>query len=165
MADGPADRSRSSRRDVLLALVSILGVNVVGASPAIVVGSDTGWIDRPWFFPPEIVFPIVWTALFTLMGIAVALVWRQGIDRSAVRVALAAFGVQFALNLAWTPAFFGLRRPDLGLLVIAALWLAIVGTIAAFDRVDRRAAALLVPYLAWASFAAVLNYAIYAGAS
>lgn len=61
--------------------------------------------------------------------------------------------MQFALNLAWTPAFFGLQRPDLGL----------VATIAAFYRVSRVAAALLVPYLAWVTFAAVLNYAIYAG--
>lgn len=69
--------------------------------------------------------------------------------------------MQLALNLAWTPLFFGLQRPDLGLLVIGALWIAIVATIVAFARVSRAAAALLVPYLVWVSFAAVLNYAIY----
>jgi tryptophan-rich sensory protein len=141
----------------------VLAVNALGASPAVFVGSDTSWFDRPWFFPPTVVFPLVWTALFTLLGIALYLVARRGLDRRAVRVAVAVFAVQFALNLAWTPAFFGLQRPGLGLVVIGALWVAIVGTIAAFDRVDRRAALLLVPYLAWVSFAGVLNYAIYAG--
>ena len=140
----------------------VLGVNVLGASPAVFVGSDTGWFDRPWLYPPEILFPVVWTLLFTLMGLSLFLVWRRGRDGADVGKPLAAFAGQFALNLAWTPAFFGLQRPDLGLVVIVALWIAIVYTIVTFDRVDRRAAALLVPYLAWVTFAAVLNYAIYA---
>ena len=162
MASATDRLSSLSTRDVLLAAGFVVAANAVGASPAVVFGSDTGWIDRPWFFPPEILFPVVWTLLFTLMGIAAFLVWRHGLDRRSVRVALAAFGIQFALNLAWTPAFFGLQRPDLGLVVIAVLWVAIVGTIVAFRRVDTLAAVLLVPYLAWVSFAAVLNYAIYA---
>lgn len=150
-------------RDLLVGAVLVLGVNALGALPAVFVGSDTSWFARPWFFPPTIAFPVVWTALFTLMGVALYLVGRSGLDRRDVRVALGAFAVQFALNLAWTPAFFGLQRPDLGLVILAPLWVAIAATIAAFDRVDRRAALLLVPYLAWVSFAAVLNYAIYAG--
>lgn len=141
----------------------VLGVNVLGAAPALLVGSDTGWIDRPWFYPPEVLFPVVWTLLFTLMGIALFDVWRrEGAGRER-RVAFAAFAVQFAVNLAWTPLFFGLQRPDLGLVVIAVLWVAILATIAAFDRVSRTAAALLVPYLGWVSFALLLNYAIYVG--
>lgn len=156
-------RSDSSLRDLVAAVVTVLAVNALGASPSVFIGSDTSWIDQPWLFPPTIVFPIVWTALFTLMGVALYLVGRRGLGRRDVRVALAAFAGQFALNLAWTPVFFGLQRPGLGLLIIGALWVAIAGTIAAFDRVDRRAAALLVPYLAWVSFAALLNYAIYAG--
>lgn len=151
-----------SARDLLVAVGMVIAVNAVGAAPALVAGSDTGWIDRPWFYPPEILFPVVWTGLFTLMGVAVFLVWQKGFDRREVRLALAAFGGQFLLNIIWTPVFFGLQRPDLGLAVIVALWVAIVGTIVAFDRVDRRAAVLLVPYLLWVSFAAVLNYAIYA---
>ncbi|QLD90295.1 tryptophan-rich sensory protein [Natronomonas salina] len=152
-------RSGSSLRDLVAAVVTVLAVNALGASPSVFIGSDTSWIDRPWLFPPT----IVWTALFTLMGVALYLVGRRGLGRRDVKVALAAFAGQFTLNLAWTPVFFGLQRPGLGLLIIGALWVAIVGTIAAFDRVDRRAAALLVPYLAWVSFAALLNYAIYAG--
>lgn len=148
--------------DALLALGFVVGVNALGALPALFIGSDTGWIDRPWFYPPEILFPVVWTLLFTLLGLALYRVWRRGTDRRDVRVALGVFGGQFALNLLWTPVFFGLQRADLGLAVILALWVGIVATILAFDRVDRVAAALVVPYLLWVSFAAVLNYAIYA---
>ena len=153
---------RPSVREGLVAFGMVVGVNALGALPAVFVGSDTSWIERPWFYPPEIAFPVVWTLLFTLMGLALFLVWHRGPGRRDVHVAFAAFGVQLALNLAWTPVFFGLRRPDLGLLVIGALWVAVVGTIVAFDRVSRAAAGLLVPYLGWVSFAFALNYAIYA---
>lgn len=151
-----------SVREGIIALGMILGVNVLGALPAVFIGADTGWIDRPWFYPPEVLFPIVWTLLFSLMGLALFLVWRRGTQRRDVRIALLSFGIQFALNVAWTPVFFGLQRPDLGLVVIGALWIAIGATIVAFDRVSRLAAGLLVPYLVWVSFAFVLNYAIYA---
>ena len=154
---------RLTRREWAIAFGMVIGTNALGAAPAVVSGSDTGWIDRPWFFPPEVLFPIVWTLLFTLMGIALFLVWRAGRSTRNGRVAIAAFAIQFALNIAWTPVFFGLQRPDLGLLVIGGLWVAIVATIAAFDRVSRPAAVLLIPYLGWVSFAFVLNYAIYAG--
>lgn len=160
--------ARSLRRatitDWLLAIAVILGANILGSLPAFFVGSDTDWIDKPWFYPPEILFPIVWTLLFSLIGLGLFLIWRQGIRRRDVQIATLAFVIQFAINIAWTPVFFGLQRPDLGLIVIAVLWVAIVATIVAFERVNRFAAILLVPYLAWVSFAIVLNYAIYAAA-
>lgn len=149
-------------RDGLLALCMILIVNALGALPAVFFGADTDWIDRPWFYPPEILFPVVWTLLFTLMGVALFIVWRQGTEQRVVRVALGTFAIQFALNLAWTPVFFGFQRADLGLLVIALLWVAIIATMVTFYRTSRIAAALLVPYLGWVSFAVILNYAIYA---
>ncbi|MFW6435615.1 MAG: TspO/MBR family protein [Halovenus sp.] len=164
------DRYRGlTTREVAAAVLAVLGVNAIGAAPAAVFGADTSWIDRPWFFPPEIAFPVVWTLLFTLMGIALFLVWREGVSRPSrtsteeLRTAIVAFAVQLALNVAWTPVFFGLQRPDLGLVVIGALWLAIVATIVAFNWISRLAAGLLVPYLAWVSFAFVLNFAIYTG--
>jgi benzodiazapine receptor len=150
-------------REALLALAMVVGVNALGALPALFVGADTTWFDRPWFFPPTVAFPVVWTLLFTLLGVALYLVWRAEAESRDTWLALGAFAGQFVLNLAWTPAFFGLQRPGLGLGIILLLWVAILGTIIAFDRVDRRAALLLVPYLAWVAFAAVLNYAIYAG--
>jgi tryptophan-rich sensory protein len=154
---------RISRRDLLVALGYVVALNVIGALPAVFVGADTDWFERPWFFPPDVLFPVVWTLLFSLLGLALFLVVRRGLDNPGARLAVGAFAVQMVLNVVWTPAFFGLQRPGLGLLIIAALWVAIVATLGAFARVDRRAAALLVPYLAWVSFAAVLNYAIYAG--
>lgn len=156
--------SSFDRRDVAGALTSVVAVNVVGAAPAAAFGSDTRWLDTSaWYYPPGVVFPVAWTLLFTLMGVAVYLVWRSGRGRRDVRLALVAFAGQMLLNVAWTPVFFGLRRPDLGLGVVAALWLGVAVTVALFDRVDRRAAALLAPYLAWVSFAGFLNYAVYAG--
>lgn len=149
------------RRDLLVALAMILGVNALGAAPSLAFGAETGWIERPWFYPPAVLFPIVWTVLFTLLGIALFLVWREGIGRRDVRIALLAFALQLGLNLAWTPAFFGLRRPDLALGVLMLLWVAIVWTIVVFARVRPLAGALLVPYLAWVTFAFALNYAIY----
>lgn len=151
-------------RNALVAFGMVLAVNAVGALPAVFFGADTDWIERPWFYPPEVLFPIAWTLLFTLMGLALFIVWRQGTDQRAVRVALVTFAAQFALNLLWTPMFFGLQRADLGLLVITGLWVTIVITIVTFYRVSQIAAALLIPYLGWVSFAWVLNYAIYAAA-
>ncbi len=75
---------------------------------------------------------------------------------------MAAFAVQMAFNVMWTPVFFGLRRPDLGFLILMLLWLSAAATAVAFDRVDRRASLLLLPYLAWLSYALFLNYSFYA---
>lgn len=152
-------------RDGLLAVGLVLAVNALGALPAVFVGSNTSWFETPPFYPPEILFPIVWTLLFTLMGISLFLVWQvgktgQGRGRT-LRVAFGVFVVQFALNLVWTPVFFGLQRPDLGLVVIGALWVAIVANIVVFDRVSSLAASLLVPYLLWVTFATVLSFSIY----
>jgi len=146
-------------------LAGVLLVNVVGAGPALLAGPDSPWFQqlaKPAIYPPGWVFGAVWTALFTLLGIAVALVWLAGIDRRDVRVALGLFALQLAFNVAWTPAFFALENLPLGLAVIVSLWPLVLATIAAFARVDRRAAALLVPYLLWVTFAAILNYQFWA---
>ncbi len=123
-----------------------------------------GWyasLEKPEFSPPNWVFGPVWTTLYLLMGTAAFLVWHRGSPASAVRRALSVFWVQLALNAAWSILFFGLRSPLLGLVGIAALWLAIVVTIARFAPLSRLAAWLLAPYLAWVSFAALLNFEIY----
>lgn len=148
-------------KDAVVALGFVVLVNLIGASPAALFGGNTGWIDKPSFFPPEAAFPIVWTSIFTLCGIALFLLWRQGMQNRSVKIAFGAFAGQFVFNLAWTPVFFGLQRPDLGLVIISLLVVALSGTIYAFDRVDRRAAALLVPYLVWGIYATALNAAIY----
>ncbi|WP_135667374.1 TspO/MBR family protein [Halorhabdus rudnickae] len=153
------------RRPRTSLLASVLACEFVGASGSVFTVMGLGaWYDdlaKPWFNPPSWVFGPVWTLLFALMGVALWLVWRADVTTRPVRIALLAFAGQFVLNIAWSAAFFGAKSPVLGLLVITALWLAIVGTIVAFDRVDRRAALLLVPYLAWVSFAAVLNASLW----
>ncbi|MDZ7746307.1 MAG: TspO/MBR family protein [Halobacteriales archaeon] len=146
-------------RTLLTALGFVVGVNAVGALPAAFVGADTSWIDKPAFFPPELAFPVIWTLLFTLLGVALYRVWAAPASRDRSR-ALTLFAGQFALNVVWTPVFFGLRAPTAALAIILALWVAILATVVAFDRVDRPAAALFIPYFAWVSFAAVLNAAI-----
>ena len=111
------------------------------------------WAPPPWLFGP------VWTLLYALMAVAAWMVARRG--GPGARAALALWGGQLALNAAWTPIFFGLRNPGAALVEIVALWVAVAGTIGAFARRRAAAAALLVPYLAWVTFAAALNLAIW----
>lgn len=126
---------------------------------------DSGWyatLAKPALNPPSWVFGPVWTTLFALMGIAAFLVWRKGTHRRNIKIALGIFGVQLALNTLWSILFFGMQNPGVALVEITLLWLAIVATIIAFARISRPAAWLLAPYILWVSFAAYLNYAIWA---
>ncbi len=121
-------------------------------------------LEKPSFNPPNGIFGPVWTTLYLLMGIAAYLVSEEGDDkRSAemVRRAESLFAVQLGLNTVWSFLFFGLRSPLAALIELAALWAAIVMTIRSFARISRPAALLLIPYLAWTSFAAVLNASIW----
>lgn len=95
----------------------------------------------------------MWTALYAMMGVSAWLVWRRGNARGA----LALWLLQLSFNAAWTPVFFGLHWMGVALIIIIAMWLAILATILAFRRHSRAAAMLLVPYLLWVSFATVLN--------
>jgi benzodiazapine receptor len=158
-------RSLPDRRPLVTLSSAVVICVLLGAAGGLITAPQIAtWyttLDKPGFTPPNWVFGPVWTVLYALQGAAAWLVWKAGLDRRAVRVALALFTLQFVLNVAWSPAFFGLESPILGLVVIVPLWVAIVATIAAVARVERRAAALLVPYLAWVSFATALNYAIW----
>ena len=160
-------RDLPQRRPLASLALAVLACEVVGASGAVFTASGLeswyGTLVKPALAPPNWVFAPVWTTLFALMGGAAWLGWRAltGPRAGQARIALWLFVGQFGLNLAWSAAFFGARSIVAGLAVIAALWLAIVGTVLAFDRVDRRAAALLLPYLAWVSFAGYLNYAFW----
>lgn len=122
-------------------------------------------LQRPALSPPNWIFGPVWTTLFVLMGIALYLVWKQWAilpwSRTQKRLAMIVFGAQLALNTLWSIIFFGLRNPGAALIEIVFLWLAIAATIYVFAKVSKPAAWLLVPYLAWVSFASYLNYAIW----
>lgn len=117
-------------------------------------------LAKPWFTPPSWVFGPVWTILYVLMGIAAAIISKYG-DLEGRRDALALFGTQLAFNAFWSMVFFGLRSPLLGLIVIVALWLMITACVVGFWRINKAASVLMVPYLAWISFATTLNFSIY----
>ena len=117
-------------------------------------------LAKPSFTPPGWLFGPVWTALYVSMGLAAWLVWRRR-GSAAVGLPLGLFAVQLALNAAWTPLFFGLQRPAVAFADIVALWAAIAATTWAFFRVSAPAGWLMAPYLAWVSFASVLNFAIW----
>jgi translocator protein len=134
---------------------------LVGAGSGFLTGGAVrDWypsLVRPSFAPPSWVFGPVWTALYLMMGLAAWLVWRKAGTTPAGRVALGLFALQLVLNGLWSVLFFGLRAPGPALIEIVVLWAAIAATLRAFRRVDAVAGWLLVPYLAWVTFAAILN--------
>jgi benzodiazapine receptor len=116
-------------------------------------------LRKPSWAPPAWLFGPVWTVLYALIGTAAWLVARD--PRRGGQPALKLWGAQLALNAAWTPIFFGLRAPGAALVEIVAMWVAIAVTTVAFVRRRRLAAALMLPYLAWVTFATLLNLAIW----
>jgi len=118
-------------------------------------------LEKPWFNPPRWAFPVAWTILYILMGVAAWLAWRAPERRAGDRTrAMVLYGVQLAINVSWSFAFFGAQSPLAGLVVVVLLLASIVATMVAFRRLSGLAALLLVPYLAWVSFATLLNGAI-----
>lgn len=117
-------------------------------------------LHKPAWNPPGWVFAPVWTTLYTMMAVAAWLVWRNG-GWAGRRRPLGWFVVQLSLNALWSPLFFGLHRPGLAFAEILALAGAIALTIRAFARCRPVAAWLLVPYLAWVSFASFLNFTLW----
>jgi tryptophan-rich sensory protein len=123
------------------------------------LGSWYTALVKPSWNPPSWVFGPVWTVLYAMMAVAGWLVWRKG---GAVSwYALRWFAVQLVLNVGWSAVFFGLQMPGLAFGEILGLWVAISATLRTSWRVSRPAGILLVPYLLWVSFAAVLNFAIW----
>jgi tryptophan-rich sensory protein len=116
-------------------------------------------LKKPAWTPPAGIFGPVWIVLYALMGIAAADIWHRR-KQPGGQAALWAFGGQLALNFAWSLLFFRWQRPWFAFFELLALLVAILVTIALFWRLSRRAALLLVPYLAWTGFAAALNGAI-----
>lgn len=132
----------------------------VGAAASVQAGSFYSALVRPDWAPPARVFGPVWTTLYVLMAVAAWLVWRAHGLRAA-RVALGLFVAQLVLNALWSWLFFVWHLGAWAFADTLLLWLLIVATIVAFWRISTWAAALLVPYLVWVSFASVLNYAVW----
>lgn len=132
----------------------------IGAIASIQAAEFYGSIVQPGWAPPAAVFGPVWTLLYAMMGIAAWLVWRvEGF--AGARTALVLFLIQLALNALWSWLFFGWHQGALAFVDIGLLWLLIVATVTAFWRVRPIAGALLIPYLLWVSFAAILNAAVW----
>lgn len=139
---------------LILSIGICLGVGVLGS--IFTISSIPTWyvaLNKPFFSPPNWVFGPVWTILYILMGISLYLVWIK-------RRVPAVFWTQLLLNAIWSILFFGMKNPTLALVDIIALWVAIILTIKAFYKINILAAYLLIPYLAWASFATILNLSI-----
>ena len=119
---------------------------------------------KPSFNPPNWVFAPVWSMLYIMMGIAAGLVWNRmeaSKDKELVKKSLIFFAIQLGLNALWSVLFFGLRNPMLALIEIVLLWLMIYETYIKFGKIDKIAGYLFLPYLAWVSFASILNASIW----
>lgn len=145
-------------------IISIVGCELVGILGSIfTISAIPTWyaaLNKPPFAPPNWIFGPVWTLLYLLIGVAFYLIWKQDFKKKKIITAGTFFLVQLGLNFIWSPIFFGLRSPLLGLIVIVAMWVLIVMTMKKFYPLSRMAFYLLVPYLLWVSFATMLNAAI-----
>ncbi|MFH0873738.1 MAG: TspO/MBR family protein [Candidatus Komeilibacteria bacterium] len=147
----------------------ILILSIAAAEFAGVIGSFftfpsiPSWYSlliKPSFSPPDWLFGPVWIILYALMGTAAWLIWKQQ-KKSGVCEANAFYGFQLALNVLWSILFFDAHFIGLALLEIVVLWLMILTTTIFFFRLSRTAAYLMLPYLAWVTFAVVLNYSLW----
>lgn len=159
--DAPAPAPREGWLALVCWILLLVGL---GAAVGALFGPD-GWyagLLKPTWNPPSWLFGPVWTLLYTLMAVALWLVRRQpGIEEAVRQRAVALFAIQFMLNLAWTPLFFGLHSPGFAFVEICLLWIALLSTMLTFGRVRALAGYLLLPYLLWVSFALVLNGTIW----
>lgn len=124
--------------------------------------TTTGWyteINKPFFNPPGWIFGPVWITLYLMMGIALYLIWTN--KAKDKKLAYTFFTGQLILNSLWSILFFGLQSPLLAFIEIIILWVAILLTIIYFYKIDKRTIYLLLPYILWVSFAAILNFTLY----
>ncbi len=154
----PSFAQRRSLPAFLVCLAVVTAIAMLGA--LFPPGDWYAGLAKPAFNPPNWVFGPAWTTLYLLIAIATWRLWRAPASPMRQR-ALGFSATHLALNAAWTPLFFGLQAPGIALAGIVLLWLAILATLLSAWRVSRLAAWLLVPYLAWVSFASVLNAAIW----
>ena len=146
---------------LVVSLLAVAGVAAIGRSWT--TTSEGSWydlLDKPAWIPPGPTFGIVWTLLYVMMAVAAWRVARVGVERPTVRLALTVYGVQLALNLGWTAAFFALQRPGWALVEIVVLLAAVVLTTVLFARLDAPAGWLMVPSVGWVAFATALTTAI-----
>lgn len=143
-----------------ISIFVVLTLGIGGLSNLITWPVCTNWyvdLNKPFFTLPIWIFASVWSLLYVMMGIAAARVWMFGRHHLWGKTALYHYGVQLLFNGLWSLVFFGLKKPKLALLVIIVLFILIERSIHWFKIVDRTAAYLLYPYLAWIVYAGLLN--------
>lgn len=147
---------------IFISVLICLGFGFIG-SLVTQTSVDTWYttLNKPSFNPPNWLFAPVWSTLFIIMGVSGGLVWSKGFHHTWVKTALYHFGFQLVLNAFWSIAFFGYQSPLLAFVIIIALIVLVVLTIRWFKVVSQFAAYLLIPYLLWILYAAVLNFEIW----
>ena len=148
---------KQNLKTFLASLAIPLGVGILASLLTGGGMGDYALINNPPLSPPGWVFPIVWTALYLLMGYASYRIYTSGATPFEIQKALRLYGIQLALNFLWPLLFFGLRWYWVAFLVLLALWVAIYLTMRAFSAIDEKAGDLLIPYLLWVTFAGYLN--------
>ncbi len=118
-------------------------------------------LAKPFFAPPNWLFGPAWTTLYILMGIALFLILLKWTGKASEKKAVGFFGMQLVLNIFWSFLFFALQNPLLAFIEIIVMWFAILATILSFYKISKPAAYLLIPYIAWVSFASILNLSIW----
>lgn len=141
----------------LICLAIPLGVGILASLLTGGGMGDYAVINNPPLSPPGWLFPIVWTALYLLMGYASYRIFTSGNDPIQVKGALKLYGIQLALNFLWPLLFFGFKWYWAAFVLLLGLWVAIYLTIRAFSTIDEKAGDLLIPYLLWVTFAGYLN--------
>jgi len=152
----------SQKINLFKLLTSVLLCQLAGAVGSVfTVSSIENWfplLEKPAFSPSSWIFFPVWVVLYTLMGISLYIVWGKGVQQREVKIGLLIFGLQLGINILWSVLFFGLKSPYYAFIEIIFLWLAILLTIFQFRKISKTASYLLLPYIIWVSFAALLNY-------
>jgi benzodiazapine receptor len=152
-------------RGIVPYIISVLiTLSVGGVASFFTVSQIKGWyvhLHKPPFNPPNWLFAPVWTLLYIAIGIAAGLVWQHRAQAEQYVAARRIYLLQLVLNFSWSIVFFGMHQILGALVVIVALLVCIIANIRAFGKISKTAAWLLVPYLAWVSFATVLNLSIY----
>lgn len=141
-------------------LLLTFGAAAIGAFASVNAGAFYGELTRPSWAPPGWIFGPVWSTLYVLMAVAAWWVWRAR-GFGGARIALVLFIAQLAANALWSWLFFVWHQGGLAFAEVLLLWGMIAATVVAFWRVSRLAAALLIPYLAWVTFASALNFTVW----
>lgn len=150
------------RIDWKILIICLIVTLATGAVSGIISGNSMiiyEGLNLPSLYPPGMIFPIVWTVLYILMGISLYIIIKA--REPGDYVPLIVFGLQLAANFLWAPIFFVLELYLVAFILLLAIWVLVLAMIAVFWRIDRTAAGLQIPYIIWLTFAAYLSYGVY----